>query len=596
MKKDKSIRKQILSGYSRIIIIMFLLVVLSMISLIRINIDYQVVSHNWSNQVSTQTALAKHYEWLEQLSESIQNRTEFKGSLDHNTCVLGQWILGTNDDDLSDYVIESAINDIQIPHEKMHALASEILELAKTNKDLAYERYTNEVKPFVNEVIEGLGKITSQYRNIAGEASEDLESLIVIMIIICVLCALAGFVIAILYGARSANQVSGLITSVAEWSKKLSEGADKIEFDGDMLDGNQNNEIGEMINSFQKMVDSIHENVQVIQRLAQGDMTVYVNIRSKEDVLGTNLYHLVQSNDFVFAKIIKIGLSVASGSHHIANASKRLAETAAKQASAVQELNNSTEETKKLVKQSTEHLEQATELSISIRKDVQNSNDKMGLLAESVAEIDKSSKKIASVIKLIEDIAFQTNILALNATIEAVRAGEAGKGFAVVADEVRELALKSSEAANESKSLIEATIKATKEGSKNSSEAFKTFKHIVDDLDRITDMVSSISSFSGKQENAIEHIHTQVELINDSIKANVLASEETANASNGMKENAKLLEEEMRQFNLRQREMGRAYIPPEKRDDKEFIAEANENYQRALRDNAEIVRQREKFV
>ncbi len=355
-----------------------------------------------------------------------------------------------------------------------------------------------------------------------------------------------------------------------------------------MLAGNQDNEIGAMILSFQRMVDSIHENVSVVQRLAQGDMTVFVNIRSEDDVLGSSLYHLVQSNDFMFAKIIKVAMSVASSSHDIANASQMLADTSVKQAAAVQELNDSTEETKALVEKNAEQMVHATGLSQSIRQDVQYSNEKMEMLVRSVKEINESSRKIANVIKLIDDIAFQTNILALNAAVEAARAGEAGKGFAVVADEVRTLALRSSEAADESKNLIEATMRATTEGSRISSEAFDTFQHIVEDLDRITEVVSNISDSSERQENAITRMHTQVELIRDSITANASVSEEAAAASNEMRENAKLLEEEMRQFNLRQRRMGHAYIPPEKRGDEEFIREANENYQKALRENSEV--------
>lgn len=259
-----------------------------------------------------------------------------------------------------------------------------------------------------------------------------------------------------------------------------------------------------------------------------------------------------------------------------------LADTASKQASAVHELNSSTEETRSLIQQNSDLVNHAADLSHSMRQDMEESNEKMKRLVNSVNEIDKSSQKIANVIKLIEDIAFQTNILALNAAIEAARAGTAGKGFAVVADEVRMLALKSAEAANESKQLIEATMRATKDGSQISTEAFQTFQHIVEDLDRVSETVASIAGSSGKQESAIDHIHMQVELINDSISSNVSVNQEAALASQEMKENAKLLEEEMRKFNLRQREKGRAYIPPEKSKDEEFIRMANENYQKAV--------------
>ena len=582
-KKNNSIRKQILSGYRHVILVMCLLVAVSLISLIQISRNYRVVSNNRDNQAATQSALAKHYEWLEMYNESILNGTEFKGSLDYNTCLLGQWLSGVSDSDLSDTVIRNALTEVQEPHKNMHMLASEILELAENDRDAAYIRFTQELKPLTTKVIEGLDKISSQYKDIANQASEKMDKLIFIMIVLNIVCALVGFVIALFYGTRSAKQISRPITAVAEWSEKLSVGADQIDFDHQILNGNENNEIGSMIHSFQRMVDSIHENVEVVKRLAQGDMTVFVNIRSQEDSLGRNLYHLVQSNDFMFAKIIEIAMSVATASQNIANASQMLADTASKQVIAINELNSSTDETRELVTQNGIEVQHATDLSHSILQDMQDSNAKMGLLVKSVDEINKSSQKIANVIKLIDDIAFQTNILALNAAVEAARAGEAGKGFAVVADEVRVLALKSADAANESKQLIEATMRATKDGSQISSEAFDTFQHVVDDLDSIIETVNHISDSSQKQEDAISRIHEQVEFINESITSNLSVNEEAAAASAEMREDARLLEDEMNQFNLRQRKMGHAYIPPEKRGDEEFIRQANENYQKALK-------------
>lgn len=582
-KKINSIRKQILSGYRHVILVMCLLVAVSLISLIQISRNYRVVSNNRDNQAATQSALAKHYEWLEMYNESIVNGTEFKGSLDYNTCLLGQWLSGVSDSDLSDTVIRTALDETQEPHQKMHTLASEILELAANDQTAAYKRFNEELKPLTEKVIQGLDKISTQYKEIANQASEKMDRLIFIMIVLNIVCALVGFIVAIFYGTRSARQISRPITAVAEWSEKLSVGADEIDFDQQVLKGNEDNEIGSMIQSFQRMVDSIHENVEVVKRLAQGDMTVFVNIRSHEDSLGRNLYHLVQSNDFMFARIIEIAMSVATASQNIANASQMLADTASKQVVAINELNSSTDETRELVRQNGVEVQHATDLSHSILQDMQDSNAKMGLLVESVDEINKSSQKIANVIKLIDDIAFQTNILALNAAVEAARAGEAGKGFAVVADEVRVLALKSADAANESKQLIEATMRATKDGSQTSSEAFETFQHVVDDLDSIIETVNRISDSSQKQEDAISRIHEQVEFINESITSNLSVNEEAAAASAEMREDARLLEDEMNQFNLRQRKMGHAYIPPEKRGDEEFIRQANENYQKALK-------------
>lgn len=581
-KKVNSIRKQIMTGYVQVIMIMFVLVAVSLISLFQISRDYRTVSDNRDNQASTQTALAKHYEWRELLQESILEGTDFQGSLDHQSCLLGRWMAQTDEADLTNALIKNTLNSIQTPHEKMHAQAAELLVLAETDRDAAYLRFVDEIKPLTAQVIDGLGKISTEYQNIANDASEQMDQLILIMTVLNILCAILGFGVAAFYGNRSAKQIAGPITAVAQWSEKLSLGANQIDVDKSILKGNENNEIGSMIRSFRRMVESIHENVEVVKRLAQGDMTVFVNIRSQEDSLGRHLYHLVQSNDFMFAKIIKIAMSVAEASQHIAGASQMLADTAAKQASAVNELNSSTDEAKELTVQNANETRRAAELSQSIRQDMQDSNQKMGLLVKSVEEINKSSQEIANVIKLIDDIAFQTNILALNAAVEAARAGEAGKGFSVVASEVRVLALKSADAANESKQLIEATMRAARDGSQTSAEAFETFQHVVEDLDSIIGTVGKITDSSIRQEEAISRIHTQVGYINDSITSNLSVNEEAAAASSEMRENARLLEGEMNQFNLRQRELGRAYIPPEKVGDEDFIREANENYQKSL--------------
>ena len=581
-KRSKSIRKQIMLGYSRIILVVFLLVALLLASLVLIRKDYLAVSRNQDNRASTQTALAKHYEWIELLSESLQEGTTFQGSLDYNTCVLGKWMANVNKADLADPLIARSLESVKTPHEQMHTYASEILTLAQTDQDAAYDRFLTQIKPLVNEVISGLETISGQYQTISVQAAGRLDQLIFIMLIVCLVGALLGLGIAAFYGNRSARQISGPITAVADWTERLSMGATTIEFDPKLLENNQENEIGAMIRAFQKMVESVQENVRVVQRLADGDMTVFVNIRSDEDSLGTNLYHLVQSNDFMLAKIIKIGLSVAESSRQIAGASQVLADTAMQQTAAAQQVNDSMEETRKLVHQNALEMERATQISESIRQNVQESNEKMSQLVKSVDDISKSSQKIANVIKLIDDIAFQTNILALNAAVEAARAGEAGKGFAVVADEVRMLALKSADAAQESKNLIEATVQASDDGSRTSVEAFDTFQRIVTDLDQITKVISGMSDSSEKQENAIANIHVQLERIQQSITSNAAVSEEAVATSHEMKDDAKLLEDEMKQFNLRQRQLGKAYIPPEKEGDKDFIREANENYKKAL--------------
>lgn len=157
MKRLKnSIRGQIFSGYFMTIAIMVILVAVSFFFLFFINKDYKTVSLNRNNQSVTQETVAAHYKWLDDLNISLQTGAEFTGSLDHKKCLLGKWIAQTDAADLSDKRIKSALASVETPHENIHKLGMEILDLSKTDKTAAFKVYTDEVKPQVAEVISGL--------------------------------------------------------------------------------------------------------------------------------------------------------------------------------------------------------------------------------------------------------------------------------------------------------------------------------------------------------------------------------------------------------------------------------------------------------
>ncbi len=287
---------------------------------------------------------------------------------------------------------------------------------------------------------------------------------------------------------------------------------------------------------------------------------------------------MVQSNDVLFSEILKVAHKVAEGSTYIANVSHELADSAHVQAQTVNELSSAINDAADLISKSSAHMAEASSISDIIKTNAQRSNEKMNVLAESVEEMKIASQKVSQVIKTIDDIAFQTGILALNASVEAARAGEAGKGFAVVANEVRELALKSTAAADESKALIENTINKAVVGSEVSVEALDMFKTIVEEINNITSIIQEESTSSATQLDCIEGIRSNISGIMRETSNNVDISKNSANSSKEMQKNADRLRVEMEKFNLRQRQPGKAYIPPEKANDREFIKMAEENY------------------
>lgn len=583
--KDKTIRSQIFSGFKTLLYTIVILVVLILINLFVIYMQAQKLSNNVTNQQQTKDAVVAHYEWLSNFELSLQTGQEFKGSLDNTKCSLGLWIA---DVDTSDSAVKKSLADLENPHKLIHSTAMEILELSKTNPDAATKRYENEIMPNAKLVIDNAKIISDTYKGIADKAYNTLIGRIIFSIAASIIFAILATIAAIIRGNRISKKISEPIVSVAEWSKKLSLGADQIDFDlGDSkLDAE--NEVAIMLESFKTMAISIQENVNVVKKVADGDMTAFVNIRSQSDNLGKNLYRMVQSNDLMFAEILEVASVVANSSDRIVKSSEGLTNSSTIQTKALHELSTTIKGTSDLADITVSKSMEANDISEKIKLEVEKSNGKMKELVAAMNDIKIASERIYTVNKSIDDIADQTNLLALNASIEAARAGEAGKGFAVVAGEVRDLATKSSGAASESKLLIENTISKIKIGGEISEQAFEIFSAIAGSIELIVTAAHEIQDASLEQQADIDNVNSNIEYITETVATNTVVCDEVTSASSIMNHNADILKDAMSKFHLRKRTPGKAYIPPEKQNDADFIKHANENYLKAIKENPSL--------
>lgn len=579
----KTIRAQVMSGYLFITIIPVAITLATILSLFSINAEVSVLNQNRANQNATKDAVVGHYSWILGLGSTIQEGVDFTGSLDSNTCGLGKWMATVSPEDLQNPRIAEAIAKIKSPHDYIHAEAQRLIDLSQMNRNAAYIEYTNEIKPKVSEIIADITVITNEYATFAEQSTASLTKQIIKLMLFCVVLVLIGVIAAVIIGKTISRRISRPIEIVADYSQKLSLGHDNLNFDEvESLHLSDENEAATMIKAFQEMVKGIQDNVAVVKRVAAGDLTAFVDIRSSNDSLGQNLYHMVQSNDLMFAQILQIAGTVASSANQISQTSHALAGSATEQAGFTEQLSATMSEVNVLTLQNKQKVHDVIDVVGSIQTDINESGAKMEHLVQAVDEIRAASDRISAVIKTIEDIAFQTNILALNAAVEAARAGAAGKGFAVVADEVRNLASKSAVAANQTKELIENTISKSHNGSVMAKETGQTFSKIYDSLKKTIETVDSISAASEMQVTKISDVHQNIEKLLDLSTINAASCEQSSASSQEMYASAGELRQAMQKFNLRQRQYGQAYIPPEKRNDPEFVRTANENYRKAL--------------
>jgi len=292
-----------------------------------------------------------------------------------------------------------------------------------------------------------------------------------------------------------------------------------------------NNEFGKLINDIQSIVDNIDAQAHVIQKVADGDMTVVVEPKSEEDTLGNALKLLVERNSHAIKNVKDASHQVTVGARQVANASEALAEGSTEQASAIQEITASIVDVAEKTRNNAEQANVAANLVGKAIETVKEGNREMKEMVVAMDDINNSSERISKIIKVIDDIAFQTNILALNAAVEAARAGDAGKGFAVVADEVRNLAAKSASAASETEEMIEDSIRKVVAGSIIAGETAKALEEITKAVEQSEKLIVEIAEASNYQATAITQIDQAVEQVSQVVQTNSATSEECAAAS-----------------------------------------------------------------
>lgn len=323
-----------------------------------------------------------------------------------------------------------------------------------------------------------------------------------------------------------------------------------------MMNGDYHGDHAEIKNALNETIENLQSYVGEISRvlsdMGNGNLDQNITAEYKGDFIEIkdSLNNISISLSQALGEINQAADQVASGSRQVSDASQALSQGSTEQAGTLEELTASITEIANQTKQNAISAGQANELSDNAKANGIKGNDQMNGMLSSMEEINQSSANISKIIKVIDDIAFQTNILALNAAVEAARAGQHGKGFAVVAEEVRSLAARSAEAAKETTDLIEGSISKVATGTKLAKATAEALNDIADGIEKTASLVGNIANASNEQASGIEQINRGIEQVSQVVQNNSATAEESAATSEQLSSQAEILKQMVGKFRL----------------------------------------------
>jgi len=392
----------------------------------------------------------------------------------------------------------------------------------------SYEPIVNDINKNINEITEG---INLRLQDGAYTSNRNVRFSFLLTVSMTLAAVLLGFIIT----RTITSSIVAPINEIESLAKALSDGNLNYK-----ISYTSKNELGKLAENMRKSMNIltlyIKEIDEVMNELSKGNL----NVRISQSFTGDfeRIEHSITESVHMLSRTIKNinGLSseVSKRSENISLNSQKISKGATEQASSIEESSAAIEEISVHVKDNAKNTSIASNKLITIGTEITDCNKRMEEMVAAMKEIKSKSNEVGKIIKLIDDIAFQTNILALNAAVEAAHAGSAGKGFAVVADEVRNLAVRSSEAAKNTSILIEETIKAVVNGNEIADKTALTLKNIATSSKNAADTVEEISKASDEQSVAIEQIKVGVEQIAAVVQVNSAAADKASEASDDL--------------------------------------------------------------
>ncbi len=298
---------------------------------------------------------------------------------------------------------------------------------------------------------------------------------------------------------------------------------------------------------------SVGLTTQIIKAIANGDLTrkLETDLKGDSKTLQTNINQSIDLLSSTIGQVTQVSEQVYTGIQEVSRSSQALASGTTQQAAGLEQVTATLTDVNARAKSSSKSSQQAQTLMQEASKIIEEGNKQMDNMSISIKRIEEASLKVSKIMKVVDEIAFQTNLLSLNAAVEAARAGQYGKGFAVVAEEVRNLAIRSAESAKSTTELIERAISEVADGVKNTEATQEKFAMVSKVVSQVYELAEETAEGALHQSLQIEEINKALEQVNHVVQQNSSISEESASAAEQLSAQALNLQESMSQFQLK---------------------------------------------